>query len=161
MDKPEVGADHYLEIGFKAGKVEPEDCFYFSARIWKTDWSDIDQGNDYSFNEDGGDYDDWSKVTGYINDKLEWGIEPGSIIENTPTPEVKPRVNYGDVSGDGSINSTDYSLMKRYILGVLNELPDENWSISGDLNSDGSINSTDYNILKRYLLGLIDKLPIE
>ncbi len=161
MDKPEVGADHYLEIGFKAGKVEPEDCFYFSARIWKTDWSDIDQENDYSFNEDGGDYDDWSKVTGYTNDKLEWGIEPGSIIENTPTPEVKPSVNYGDVSGDGSINSTDYSLMKRYILGVLNELPDENWSISGDLNSDGSINSTDYNILKRYLLGLIDKLPIE
>ena len=161
MEKPEEGADHYLEIGFKTGKVEPEDSFYFAVRVWKTDWSSMDQTNDYSYNEDGGDYEDWSKVTGYINDKLEWGTEPGSeIAPNTPTSSVTPDVIYGDVSGDGKVNSTDYSVMRRFLLGLIDEMPDKNWKTSSDLNGDGKTNSTDYSILKRYLLGLIDKLPV-
>lgn len=161
MEKPTADADHYMEIGFKSGEIPPEESVYFSTRVWKTDWSDIDQKNDYSYNEDGGDYDDWSKVTGYINGKLEWGIEPGTVIvEPTPKPTTKPEIMYGDVTGDGSVDSTDFSAMKRYLLSIVSQMPGDDWRISGDLNVDGAIDSTDYTILKRYLLGIIKKLPV-
>ena len=64
---------------------------------------------------------------------------------------------YGDVNNDGGINSTDYALLNRYILGTSN-INDVN---AADLNGDGGANSTDYAILRRFLLGLIDKFPVE
>jgi len=64
---------------------------------------------------------------------------------------------YGDLNSDGNINSTDYSLMKRELLGMV-QVGD---LTSRDLNADGAFNSTDYTILKRYLLGIIDIFPVE
>lgn len=164
MDKPTDGADHYLEISFKAGEIAPEECFYFATRVWKTDWSDFDQSNDYSYNEAGGDYEDWTKVTGYINGKLEWGAEPGTVIvsptpASTPTPSVTPDVTYGDVTGDGKVNSIDFAVMRMYLLGMAKDMPGANWRVAADLDCNGSINSIDFAILRSYLLGLIKKLP--
>lgn len=71
----------------------------------------------------------------------------------TPTPEVL----YGDLNGDGKINSTDVSLMKRYILGSITE-----FSVpikAADLNGNGSINSSDYALIKRYVIGAITGFP--
>ncbi len=67
----------------------------------------------------------------------------------------------GDVNGDGSVNSSDMALMKRFLLGTVTDLPvdDEMWV--ADTNGDDSINSTDYALLKRYILGTIDKFPKE
>ena len=58
----------------------------------------------------------------------------------------------GDLNGDGEINSTDYSLLKRYILRKIDTFPvsDDLWS--ADLNGDGDIDSTDYSLIKRYIL---------
>ena len=77
--------------------------------------------------------------------------------QNTPT--VTPPANssdapylLGDVNGDNSINSTDYALLNKYLLGDVTSIPSLE---SADVNSDGSVNSTDYAILKRYLLGII------
>lgn len=75
----------------------------------------------------------------------------------TPTPTSNP-YKLGDVNCDGYINSTDYALLKRYILGISGlPVPDNHIMLVADLNADGRINSTDYTLLKRYLLGIIDK----
>lgn len=76
---------------------------------------------------------------------------------STPSPSPTPAgITYGDVNGDGKINSTDLSNLKRYVLGMttLND------TSAGDLNGDGSINSADISLLKRYILGIITSLPI-
>ncbi len=80
---------------------------------------------------------------------------------STPTPTKTPTptpvsITYGDVTGDGKINSTDLSALKRYILetGTLTV------KAAGDLNGDGAVNSTDVSILKRFILGLVNSLPI-
>jgi hypothetical protein len=64
-------------------------------------------------------------------------------------------INFGDLNDDIQINSTDSSLMKRYLLGTGQVI----YTRAADLNLDESINSTDYTILKRYLLGQIKVLP--
>ncbi|HEX9063225.1 MAG TPA: dockerin type I domain-containing protein [Clostridia bacterium] len=78
----------------------------------------------------------------------------GSTRIETPTPIP---VSLGDVNGDGKINSTDLSLLKRHLLKV-SELSG-NAFISADIDSNGNVNSKDYSYLKRHLLGLIEVLP--
>ena len=68
---------------------------------------------------------------------------------------------YGDLNSDLKVNSTDYALLKKYILGEISAFPESTPIKSADLNGDGSANSTDYSILKRFILGLIDKFPVE
>ena len=56
----------------------------------------------------------------------------------------------GDVNGDGRINGTDVTLLRRYITGgygvSINEL-------AADINGDGRINGTDVTLLRRYITG--------
>jgi len=58
----------------------------------------------------------------------------------------------GDLNGDGKINSTDISLMKRYLLKQIVDLPVEDDIKAADINKDGKVNSTDMSILKRVIL---------
>lgn len=85
---------------------------------------------------------------------------PENIYEytGTSTPSPSPVITYGDLNGDKKVNSTDYALLKRYILNIIEEfdVPKE----AADLNGDGKINSTDYNILKRFLLETITEIPL-
>ncbi|ABN51964.1 MAG TPA: carbohydrate-binding domain-containing protein [Hungateiclostridium thermocellum] len=71
---------------------------------------------------------------------------------------LEPPPIYGDSNSDCKVNSTDLTLMKRYLLqqsiSYIN-------LINADLNGDGKINSSDYTLLKRYLLGYIDSFPVE
>lgn len=71
----------------------------------------------------------------------------------TPTVTPSDAVRLGDINSNGTTDSTDYALLKRYLLGLIDES-----SINignADMNGDGEINSTDYSILKRVLLGTI------
>ena len=56
----------------------------------------------------------------------------------------------GDVNGDGRINGTDVTFLRRYITGgygvSINEL-------AADINGDGRINGTDVTFLRRYITG--------
>ncbi len=82
------------------------------------------------------------------------------LIGETSTTSPTPTVKLGDVNYDGSIDSTDYAIIKRYILGTLKfDIKEEEGKFyeAADLNEDGSVNSTDYALLKRYILGTIDK----
>lgn len=72
-----------------------------------------------------------------------------------------PTIKYGDVSGDGNINSIDYALMRSYLLGIINFFPVENEIIVSDINGDGNFNSLDFAFLRSYLLGMIKYFPIE
>jgi len=76
----------------------------------------------------------------------------------SPTPTQPPKITYGDLNGDGKVNSTDLTIMKRYILKNFDKLavPEE----AADLNGDGRINSTDLSILHRYLLRIITSFPV-
>ncbi|HEX9060380.1 MAG TPA: dockerin type I repeat-containing protein, partial [Clostridia bacterium] len=65
----------------------------------------------------------------------------------------------GDLSGEGSINSKDYALMKRYLLNYINSFPASDTFWAADLNGDGAINSKDLSLMKRYLLGIINIFP--
>lgn len=66
----------------------------------------------------------------------------------------------GDLNGDTSIDSTDYALMKMYLLGSIREFPVDNGITAADLNVDGAIDALDFAVFKKYLLGDISQLPI-
>lgn len=84
---------------------------------------------------------------------------PTPTSTSTPPQNTqRPDVVYGDLNRDGNINSTDLTLMKRYLLKVI-DLTEAQFKAS-DLNLDNKVNSTDNTILKRYVLKMIDRLPI-
>lgn len=72
------GADHMLEIGFKtsAGTLNPGQNTEIQTRFSKENWTSYTQTDDYSFADSLTSYADWSKVTGYVADQLQWGMEP-------------------------------------------------------------------------------------
>ncbi|WP_068504688.1 glycosyl hydrolase [Paenibacillus kribbensis] len=74
---PVAGADYYLEIGFtsSAGKLNPGQSAEVQARFSKTDWSNYNQADDYSFKASSSQFADNEQVTGYMNGQLVWGIE--------------------------------------------------------------------------------------
>lgn len=78
MDTAKTGADYYLEIGFAngAGNLEVGQSIEVQVRFSKSNWSNYTQTGDYSFNSTNNNYVDWAKITGYLGDKLEWGVEP-------------------------------------------------------------------------------------
>lgn len=58
----------------------------------------------------------------------------------------------GDLNGDSSVDSTDYALMKMYLLGSIKDFPVENDIEAGDFNFDKVIDSLDFAIFKKSLL---------
>ncbi len=77
MATPVAGADHYMEIGFRAGSITPNGQ---TGEIWlrvnKANWSMFNQTNDYSFDPTKTAFADWMKVTLHRNNSLVWGIPP-------------------------------------------------------------------------------------
>ncbi len=79
LSTPVAGADTYVEIGFTSGTLAANGR---TGRIYinvnKQDWSDFNQGNDYSFRSSGEVFTDWNKITLYRNNdvNLMWGIVP-------------------------------------------------------------------------------------
>lgn len=93
---PVTNADRYLEIGFGsgAGSLAPGASIYAAIRIWKSDWSNFTQTNDYSFNSSATSHVGWPAIPAYINGVLYWGTPPGGsgspspTVINTPTPGI-------------------------------------------------------------------------
>ena len=56
----------------------------------------------------------------------------------------------GDVNGDGKITSSDYVLIKNYIMGTRNL--SDNEKNYADYNGDGKITSSDYVLIKNYIM---------
>ncbi|WP_232841896.1 glycoside hydrolase family 44 protein [Caldicellulosiruptor acetigenus] len=86
------GADYYLEIGFSsgAGKVAAgKDSGDIQIRFNKSDWSNYNQADDWSWSQNMTSYGDNTKVTVYVDGKLVWGQEPGGL-STSPTPSATP-----------------------------------------------------------------------
>ncbi|TYQ14912.1 UNVERIFIED_CONTAM: endoglucanase [Acetivibrio alkalicellulosi] len=77
---------------------------------------------------------------------------------STPTPPPN-NFKYGDLDGNGSIDSTDYVLLRRHLLEISPLTGDA--LLAADVNGDGVLDSTDYVILRRYLLDIISVFPAE
>jgi|GEM_PF-173895 len=152
------GDEHYLQLEFKdvklpAGGQTGEIQFV----IRYSDNSMHDQSNDYSFDPTIKAFQDFEKVTLYKNGELVWGTPPGGIPDDPEEPEEpeQPEILYGDCNGDGRVNSTDVSVLRRYVMKENIEINLDN----ADVNADGKVTSTDYSILKRYIIKSIKELP--
>ncbi|HEX2927140.1 MAG TPA: cellulose binding domain-containing protein [Ruminiclostridium sp.] len=93
MSDKQKGADTYVEIGFKteAGVLDPGKSVEIQCRVAKTDWSNYNQGDDYSFNNTSSDYTEWNNSTGYISSELKWGNEPGTENPADTNPPTVPQ----------------------------------------------------------------------
>ncbi|NLD48849.1 MAG: family 16 glycosylhydrolase [Clostridiaceae bacterium] len=80
---------------------------------------------------------------------------PTSTPIPTPTATQDFGVKRGDVNSDGRVDSTDYAMHRRYLLGIITSFPTNNGLIAADVNQDGRINSTDYALIKRIILGIV------
>lgn len=78
MKSPRTGADTFVEIGFvkEAGELQAGESVELNARFSKTDNTQYDKGDDYSFSSHHYEYVDWDKITAYISGELKWGTEP-------------------------------------------------------------------------------------
>ena len=120
MDNPVEGADHYLEIGFTPGAgaiAANDDSGEVQVRFAKTDWSNFDENDDFSYTMDYNTFQELDKVTVYCDGILAWGIEP---------------VN------DGDCNSDDMTVSGTSEEGYL--APDTYQAITS-ITSDGIIES--------------------
>ncbi|MCW3795253.1 glycoside hydrolase family 6 protein [Paenibacillus sp. LS1] len=71
--------DSYVELSFTSGAGSIQaggQTGDIQLRMYKTDWSNFDETNDYSFDPTKTSYQDWNKVTLYQAGNLVWGIEP-------------------------------------------------------------------------------------
>ncbi|EFM08879.1 glycoside hydrolase family 5 [Paenibacillus curdlanolyticus YK9] len=74
-----TNADTYVELSFSAaaGSIAAGgQSGDIQIRIAKSDWSNFNEANDYSYNGAQTAYADWSKVTLYQSGSLVWGLEP-------------------------------------------------------------------------------------
>ncbi len=93
-------------------------------------------------------------VTEYYGIKVPTPTPPGvtpTPVKVTPTPTSPVGTLKGDVNGDGKVNSTDASILKRIILDTYTGSYNKD---NADMNGDGKINSTDVSLLKRNILGI-------
>ena len=97
-------------------------------------------------------------ITGNFPNLTEEIVKPTATPTptNTRTPTPTPTSNvvkYGDVNDDGFVDSTDLTILKRYIL----RRPVSVNLNAADVNLDFEVDSTDVTVLKRFLLR---KIPI-
>jgi PKD repeat protein len=105
LTNPRNGADHYLELGFTSGAgvlSAGGSSGDIQSRITKTDFSNYDETDDYSFDPTKTSYTDWTQVTLYRNGVLIWGTEPAEAISS----DLALQYRVGE-SGDTSASNSD------------------------------------------------------
>ncbi len=66
---------------------------------------------------------------------------------------IPPVETLGDLNNDGEINSIDFGLFRKHLLGIT---PLEGTGLSNaDVNRDRNIDSIDFGLMKKYILGYI------
>nr|WP_240903716.1 cellulose binding domain-containing protein [Chengkuizengella sediminis] len=79
MSQSTADADHYIEVSFTTGAgmiAAGGQSGEIQTRSNKTNWSNYNENNDYSFNASMTAFTDWDRVALYQNGQLVWGIEP-------------------------------------------------------------------------------------
>jgi Cellulose binding domain len=76
MTSPQPNADTYIEVGFTGGTLQAGASIEVKLRIHKSDWSNYDQGNDYSFVAGASGYIPAQRMGIYYKGTLVGGSEP-------------------------------------------------------------------------------------
>lgn len=85
-----AGSNYYLEVSFdaSAGSLPAnDDSGDIKLRITNSDWSTLDESNDYSFDGNISSYTEYSNITLYQNGSLVWGTEPNAGARVTDLEE--------------------------------------------------------------------------
>jgi hypothetical protein len=83
-------ADHYLEIAFTSGTLAAgASTGDLQLRLYRQDWQNVNQANDYSFRAQGS-YADSTAVTAYRSGTLAWGTPPVPDGTGSPSPTGTP-----------------------------------------------------------------------
>lgn len=100
-----------------------------------------------------------TRYTGLITVKKNTRIKAvavkGSNYSNVMTKTIRVATVLGDVTGDGSVNETDYKRLISWIDGETTYGCRDNADVSGN----GKVNRTDAEYLRQYLDGEIDVFP--
>lgn len=162
---------YYIEVawdGFVIANSNKKYQFALGTYAWGNCWNPLDDWSYQELSIEESNYTGTPVKNGnicvYDAGVLVGGIEPDGTTPQIspppqPTPSEEPEIMYGDLNGDSKINSTDLTVMKRYLLKIIQEfnVPEE----AADLNGDGKVNSTDLTIIKRYLLRIITVFPVD
>ncbi len=71
------GVDHYMEVSFTGGTLPAGgDTGEIQTRFNTETWPNYDETDDYSYDGTITEYEDWDRVTLYLNGQLIWGAEP-------------------------------------------------------------------------------------
>ncbi len=68
---------------------------------------------------------------------------------------------YGDIDGNGVINTLDFANLRMFLLGKTHQLPGEAGKYAADVDGNSRITSLDFALLRQYLLGRISKFPVK
>jgi RHS repeat-associated protein len=75
--------------------------------------------------------------------------------------------SYGDVDGNGKVDSDDYAYLRQWLIGMIREFPaqdtpqNENGFDNANVDADDNIDSDDYAYLRQWLIGMIQYFPAE
>lgn len=84
-----------------------------------------------------------------------------TVIESVYSNQTSVESNIiGDVNGDEEINSVDFALMRKVLLGLISNFPISNGEWASDIDGNGIFNSIDFAVMRKYLLGIINFLPV-
>ena len=97
--------------------------------------------------------------TFFIGDDVIRGSQPSSVFESSLKKELDNVINFGDVTGDGSISALDSAHVLKYLEGTI-EL-DTIQRLSADVDGDFIITSNDAQMILSYVVGNIDRFPAE
>ncbi|OPZ92660.1 MAG: Endoglucanase E precursor [Firmicutes bacterium ADurb.Bin419] len=86
-------------------------------------------------------------------------LENMSLVKKSS--EIPGTFKYGDVDGNGKVDSIDFGKLKMYLLRMLKTFEYEYAAEAADVNADGKLNSLDFGLIKKYLLGQISSFPAE
>jgi endoglucanase len=105
-----TGANYYLQLSFGSGAgsiAANGSSGEIQARFNKTDWTNFNEADDYSFDATKTAFADWSRVTLYRNGQLVWGTEPtgGTPPPTTPPPSTTPPPGDQPPSVPGNLTS--------------------------------------------------------
>ncbi len=98
------GDSYYLEVTFDptAGVLGKNDgSGRVEAKIANSNYSDVNQANDYSYDNTKKEFTTWENIGLYLNGKLISGIEPGTTVD---TPNAV--ISASTISGNGPLSVT-------------------------------------------------------